>query len=134
MVLPKIIQIPCHYVLGNQNYLKLKKGASLKQFLNINLGIGFIKKLLFLFIFSTYLPVCLLKLWSRELIGCEIKFRIQRVPTRHTFDRACYLKNKKYLKNCDDDVILTFVQVFIIFWDSGARQKYSEWVLVGWRI
>ena len=47
MGLPKIIQIPCHHVLANQNYLKLKKGAPLKQFFNINLGIGIIKKTTF---------------------------------------------------------------------------------------
>ena len=44
MGLPKIIQIPCHHVLSNQNALKLKKGAPLKQFFNINLGICIIKK------------------------------------------------------------------------------------------
>ena len=55
MGLPKKIQIPCHHVLANQNAFKLKKGAPLKQIFNINLGIGLIKKLLFLFIFSTYL-------------------------------------------------------------------------------
>ena len=44
MGLPKIIQIPCHHVLANQNDLILKKGAPLKQFFNINLGIGIIKK------------------------------------------------------------------------------------------
>ena len=47
MGLPKIIQISCHHVLANQNALKLKKGAPLKQFFNINLGIGIIKKLFF---------------------------------------------------------------------------------------
>ena len=47
MGLPKIIQIPCHHVLANQNALKLKKGAPLKQFFNINLGIGIIKKTTF---------------------------------------------------------------------------------------
>ena len=40
MGLPKIIEIPCHHVLANQNYLKLKNGAPLKQNFNINLGIG----------------------------------------------------------------------------------------------
>ena len=44
MGLPKIIQIPYHHVLANQNSLKFKKGAPLKQFFNINLGIGIIKK------------------------------------------------------------------------------------------
>ena len=57
MGLPKILQISCHHVLTNQNSLKLKMGAPLKQFFNINLGIGIIKKTIFLFVFSTYLLV-----------------------------------------------------------------------------
>ena len=73
------------------------------------------KKLLFLFVFSTYIPVFLLKFKSGELIGCRIKFCIQRVPTWHTFDMPCYPKNKKYLKKRDDDVIITFFQVFLVF-------------------
>ena len=52
MGLPKIIQIPCHHILANQNALKLKKGAPLKQFFNINLGIGIIKKTTFVRIFD----------------------------------------------------------------------------------
>ena len=44
MGLLTLIQIPCHHVLANQNALKLKKGAPLKQFFNINLGIGIIKR------------------------------------------------------------------------------------------
>ena len=47
MGLLKIIQIPCHHVLANKNALKLKKGAPLKQFFNINLGIGIIKQTTF---------------------------------------------------------------------------------------
>ena len=47
------------------------------------------------------------------LIGCKIKFCIQQVPTQHTFDQPHYPKNKKYLKKCDDDVIVTFFQVFL---------------------
>ena len=80
MGLPKIKQIPCHHVLANKNYLKFKKGAPLKQFFNINLGIGIIKKLLFLFVFLTYLPMFLLKLRLGELPGRGTKFIIQRVP------------------------------------------------------
>ena len=67
-----------------------------------------LKKLLFLFVFSTYLIVFLLKFRSGELVGCGILFRIQRIPTMHTFDGPRYPKNKKYLKKCDDDVIITF--------------------------
>ena len=77
MGLPKIIQIPCHHVLANQNAVKFKKGAPLKQFFNINLRIGIIKKATFLFVFSTYLHVFLLKYRSIELVGCGIKFCIQ---------------------------------------------------------
>ena len=47
MGLPKIIQIPWHHVLANQNALKFKKRALLKQIFNINLGIGIIKKTTF---------------------------------------------------------------------------------------
>ena len=47
MALQKIIQIPCHHVLANQNSLKLKKEAPFKQFFNINLGIGNVKKTTF---------------------------------------------------------------------------------------
>ena len=53
----------------------------------------------------------LLKFRSEELVG----FRIQRVPTLHTFDEPRYPKNKKYLKKRDDDIIITFFQVFLIF-------------------
>ena len=61
MGLPKVIQIPCHHVLANQNALKFKKRASLKQFFNINLGIGIIKKItLFVRIFDIS-PCVLLK-------------------------------------------------------------------------
>ena len=97
MGLSMLIQIPCHHVLANEISLNLKYCIDLKQFFKINLGIGIIKKL-FLFVFSTYLPVFLLKFQSRELIGCGIKLCIQQVPTQHTFDRALYPKNKKYLK------------------------------------
>ena len=44
MGLPKMVQILSHHVLANQNALKLKNGAPLKQIFNINLGIGNIKK------------------------------------------------------------------------------------------
>ena len=61
------------------------------------------KKTTFVFVFSTHLTMFLLKFQSRELVGCGIKFCIQQVPTRHTFDGPHYPKNKKYLKKCDDD-------------------------------
>ena len=115
MGLLTFIKIPCYHVLANEIALNLKYRIGLKHFFNINLGIGIIKKLLFVFVFSTYLPVFLLKFRSRELAGCGIKFCIQ-VPTRYTFDGPHYPKNKKYLKK---NVMMTsssrFFQVFLVF-------------------
>ena len=42
-------------------------------------------------------------------------FRIQRVPTLHTFDGPCYPKNKKYLKKRDDETLPQKV-----FWGAGS--------------
>ena len=95
MGLLTLSQIPCTHVLANEIALNLKYRIGLKHFFNINLGIGIIKKLLFLFVFFTYLLVFLLKFRSGELVGCGIKFCIQRVPTQHTFDGPLYPKNKK---------------------------------------
>ena len=78
MGLLTLTQIPCHHVLANEIALNLKYRIGLKNFFNINLGIGSIKKLHFLFVFSTYLSVFLLKFQSGELVGCGIKLRIQR--------------------------------------------------------
>ena len=91
------------------------------------------KKLLFVFVFSTYLPVFLLKFRSGELIGCVIWFRIQRVPTLHTFDGPRSPKNKKYMKN----VMMmssSHFSAISYFWGSWVYQKCVVWVLVGWGI
>ena len=120
MGLLTLTQIPCHHVLANDIALNLKYRIGLKHFFNINLGIGIIKKLLLLFVFSTYLPVIFLKFRSEELVGCEIKLCIQRVPTRHTFNAPHYPQNKKYLKKCDDDIIITFFLVFLVFGVTGS--------------
>ena len=130
MDLSTLNQIPCHHVLDNEISLYLKYRIGLKQFLNINLGIGIIKKTTFLSVFFTYLFVFLLKFRAGELLGWRIKFRIQRVPTLHTFDIPCYPKNKKYLKNVTMMSSSHFSGISC-FWGSGVCQKYVEWVLIG---
>ena len=86
-----------------------------------------------MFIFSTYLPVFLLKFQWGELVGCRIKLRIQQVPTRHILMQPAIQKTRNTWKKRDDDVIITFsgISFFLV---SGVRQKYVEWVLVGCRI
>ena len=89
------------------------------------------KKTAFLFLYLTYLPLFLLKFQSGELIGCGIKFRIQRVPTRHTFDRLHYPKNKKYLKKRHDDIreiCQKYEQKSSFFYDT-YRQIYIKKLL-----
>ena len=115
MALSTLIQIPCHHVLTNQNALKFKKGAPLKQFFNINVGIGIIKKTTIFCCIFDICPCVLLKFQSGELIGWGIKFCIQRVPTQHTFDRPRYPKKKEILEKRDDDVIITFFKHFLFF-------------------
>ena len=76
------------------------------------------KKTTFLFVFSTFLPVFLLKFQLGELVGCEIKFFIQRLPTPHTFDGPHCPKNKKCMKN----VMMTSSSHFSgisCFWGRG---------------
>src|SRR5713226_2545267 len=115
MCLLTFIEIPCHHVLANEIASNLKYRIGLKHFFNINLGIGIIKKTTFLFVFLTYLPMFLLKFRSGDLVGCGIKFRIQRVPTQHTFDRPRYPKNKKYLK-----------KVFLVFGVAGSVKSMQS--------
>ena len=44
MGLSTLIQIPCHHVLANEIALNLKYHIGLKDFFNINLEIGIMKK------------------------------------------------------------------------------------------
>ena len=88
------------------------------------------KKTTFLFVFLTYLPVFLLKLRLGEHVGCGIKFHIQRVHTRNTFDGPHYPKTKKYLKKCDDDIIIMFCLGISCFLGRGVHKKYAMWVLI----
>ena len=117
-----LTQIPCHHVLANEIALNLKYGRGLKRFFNINLGIGIIKKTPFFVCIFDISAVFLLKFRSGELVGCGIKFHIQRVPTLHTFDGPHYPKNKKYLKNVTM-IIITFFQVFLVFGVAGSDKS-----------
>ena len=78
MGLLTLTQIPCHHVLANEIALNLKYRIGIKHFFNINLGIGIIKKTTFFVCIFDISPHFLLKFQSGELVGCGIKFRIQR--------------------------------------------------------
>ena len=73
-----------------------------------------------MFVFSIYLPIFLLKFRSGELVGCGIKFRIQRVP-----------KNKKYLEKNVMMMSSSHFSGISYFWGSGVYQKYAVCILIG---
>ena len=98
MGLPKIIQIPCHHVLANQNALKFKKGAPLKQFFNINLGIGLIKKLLILFLFW-HISMCFYSNFKWESsLDAKFNFASNEYPQCIILMDPTTPKTKKYRK------------------------------------
>ena len=74
------IQIPCHLVLANEIALNLKYLIGLKQIFNINLGIGIIKKITFLFIFSTYIPVFYLNFDRERSLDVELNSPSNEYP------------------------------------------------------
>ena len=87
------------------------------------------KKTTFLFVFSTYLPVFLLKFRSGELLGCEIKFRIQQVPIGHTFNGPNYPKNNKYPKNVMNIIIMFFHIFLVLRVEESVKSMPSGYLL-----
>ena len=66
MGLLTLIQIPCHHVLANEISLNLKYCIGRKHFFNINLGIGIIKKTIFLVCNQAYRFITLLEKISTQ--------------------------------------------------------------------
>ena len=90
------------------------------------LDIFVIKKLFFLFIFSTYLPVFLLKFQAGELIGESNKY-----PHYILLMDPATPKTRNTWKNVMMTSSSHFFRYFFCFWGSGVHQKYAVWVLVG---
>ena len=117
MGLPKIIQIPCHHVSSNQNALKFKKGAPFKQFFNINLGIGIIKKTTFFVHIFDISPCVFTQFLSGER-SLDASFNSTSNGYPHCIlliDPSTPKIRNTWKKKCDDDVIITFFQVFMVF-------------------
>ena len=66
MGLLTLIQIPCHNVLANEIALNLKYCIGIKQFFNINLGIGIIKNNYFFCLYFRNISPCFYSNISRE--------------------------------------------------------------------
>ena len=111
MGLPKIIQILCHHVLENQNYLKFKKGAPLKQFFNINLGICIIKKTTF-FVRIFDISPCF---FTQILIGRDHWMRNLILHPMSSPSRNLSKNTWIYVENTNKKVVFydTYPQIYI---------------------
>ena len=80
MGLLTFIQITCHHVLSNEIALNLKYRIGIKHFFNINLGIGIIKKLPFLFVFLTYPPCFYSDFDQKSSLDAKLNFAPKEYP------------------------------------------------------
>ena len=133
MGLPKIIQIPCHYVLANQHALKLKKGAPIKQNFNINLGIDIMKKLLFCSYFR-HISLCVYSNFNREsLLDAELNFPSNYYPLDILLTDLATPKTRNTWKTwwwCHHHVF----QVFLVFGVAGSVKSMQCGYSLGCRI
>ena len=114
MVLPKIIQIPCHHVLANQNSLKFKQEAPLKQIFNINLGIGIIKKLFFSYL--RHISLCFYSNFDQESpLDAKLNSASNEYPLGILLMDPATPKTRNTWKKWNDDVIIPFFRVFLVF-------------------
>ena len=120
MGLLTFIQIPYHHVLANEIALNLKYHIGLKHLFKINLGIAIIKKTIFF--------VCIFDIYPRVFTqistgrACWMRNLILHPTSTHLayFWWTLLPQNNKYLKKCDDDAIITFFQVFLVFGVAGS--------------
>ena len=123
-----LTQIPCHHVLANEIALNLKYRIGLKQFFNINLGIGIIKKQFFCSYFQ-HISVCFYSNFNREsLLDAESKSASNEYPLGILL-MPPYPQNKKYLKN----VMMTSSSHFFTYFLFLGLQCPSKVCRVGTR-
>ena len=84
------------------------------------------RKLLFLFVFSTYLHVFLLKFQAGELVGCGIKFCIQRA-----LPLEIWVKKQTYMSKIRAKKVVLFYDKYVsstIMVDSFYWNYIGSWI------
>ena len=81
------------------------------------------KKLPFQLVFSTYLHVVLLKFQLGALFRWGIQFRIQQVPTWHTFGGPRSTKKQEIHEKCNADINIMFFMYFLFFRGLGYTKS-----------
>ena len=90
------------------------------------MGIGIIKKLIFWFVFLTYLHVFLLKFNWESSLDVEFNSAYNEYPHCIPLTDPTTQKTINTWKNVFSGISY--------FWGSGVHQKYAVWVLVSRRI
>ena len=122
-------QIPCHHVLANEIALNFKYRIGLKHFLNINLGIGIIKKLFFCLYFR-HISMWFYSNFDQEsTLDANLNFASNEYPLCIILMGPAIPKTRNTLKNV---MMMSSSHFSGISFFSGIRvcQKYIEWVLV----
>ena len=118
MGLSKIVQIHCHHVLANKNSLKLKKGAPLKQFFNINLGIGII------IFFCSYFRHISLYFYSNFNWESSLDAELNSKSNEYPLGILLMDLSTPRIRNTWKNVMMTssshFFQVFLVFGVEGS--------------
>ena len=129
MDLLTITQIPSHHVLASEIDLNLKYLIGLKQFFNINLGIGIIKKLLFCLYFW-HISLCFYSNFDREgSLDAELNSASNEYPLGILLMDPSTPKARNTWKTEWWHHHHVFPGISC-FWGSGVRQKYAGWVLL----
>ena len=96
----------------------------------INFG-GKRKKNYFLCSYFRHISLCFYSNFDRESsLDVEFDSTSNEYPHCILLTDPATPKTRNIWKKCDDDIIITFIRISC-FWDSGVRQKYAVWVLVG---
>ena len=119
MGLLNFIQIPCHHVLANEIALNMK--YRIGHFFNINLGIGIIKKNYFFCSYFRHISLCFYSNFDLEsLFNAELNSTFNGYPVCILLIDLSTPPKKEIPKKRDDDVNITFFQIFLIFGVAGS--------------
>ena len=131
MGLLTLIQIPCHHLLSNEIDLNLKYHIGLKQFCNINLGIGIIKKTTFFCSYFWHISLCFYSNFDRER---SLDVKLNSTPNEYQLNilliGLATPKTRNTWKKwwwCHHHVFSSIS----CFWGREDHKNYAEWVLIG---
>ena len=126
-----LIQIPCHRVLANEIALNLKYCIGLKHLFNINLGIGIIKKYIFVCLYFRHISVCFYSNFDWESsLDAELNSASNEYPRGILLTDLATPKTRNNWKNVIMMSSSHFFQVFLVFgvaWSIKLCHVGTRW-------